>query len=268
MLDLSGVTGKIDRFEHHFKTVGDEVRQWMETSPYRAIQQCNADFTHYSLVAKLVGTEPDLHRWTLIIGDAIHNLRCSLDHLIYAIAIHQSGQNPPPKEDGLGFPICDSCESFWDAKRRRLFGLSHLAQTVIEAVQPYNRPDKAVPPPLAMLRDFDNADKHKLIRLAYTTPIEGDIGFVGPEHPAVTRVDIAANFGEIKDGAELVSHTFDSPAPDMKYDRIDLQLSVAIYHGKRSPTDPEWKARNDFSAVLKVIGNEVKYVIDRIAAVI
>jgi hypothetical protein len=43
-----------------------------------------------------------------MIGDCLPNLRCALDHLVYAIAIHESGQSPPPCEGSLAFPICDS----------------------------------------------------------------------------------------------------------------------------------------------------------------
>ena len=117
-----------------------------------------------------------------------------------------------------------------------------------------------------MLRDLDNMDKHKLLGIAYTTPIQGDIGFSGPAHPLVKHVDIVTNQGEIKDGSELLSHTFDSPAPDMKYDRIDLELSIALWHGKRDIGDPEWSARSDASALLTLITTEVKYVVDTVVA--
>src|SRR5579863_3618687 len=249
-LNLDSINAKFSWAEEHAKTFRNEARPWMEGSPYRAIQQCDPDCTHYSLVAKLVGDAPPLQRWSLIIGDAIHNLRCSLDHLIYAIAAHESGQNPPPDADILAFPVRDDCPAFTKAERRNLVGISQNVRTTIETVQPYHRRHPKLPSPLAILRDLDNANKHKLLRLAYATPVYGDIGFSGPAHPLVRHVDIVANFGEIKDGSELVSHTFDAPAPDMKYDRINIDLAIALWHGKKSPSDPDWMARNDASALL------------------
>src|SRR4051794_32749877 len=49
--------------------------------------------------------EPPLDRWSLVAGDCVHNLRSALDNLIYAIAIYQSRQNPPPDDKSLQFPI-------------------------------------------------------------------------------------------------------------------------------------------------------------------
>jgi hypothetical protein len=267
-LNLDSVNAKLSWAEEHAKTFRSEARPWMESGPYRAIQQSNSDATHYSLVAKLVGAEPPLQKWSLLIGDALHNLRCSLDHLVHAIAVHESGNNSPPNDELLAFPICNDCPAFTKVERRRLAGISQNVRTTIETVQPYHRGHPKVPPPLTILRDLDNTDKHKLLRVAYATPIQGDIGFSGPEHPLVKRVEIAANYGEVKDGSELVSHTFDAPAPDMKYDRINIDLSVAIWHGKRSVSDPDWASRSDASALLTLIFGEVRYVIDTVSAAV
>ena len=97
---------KLRRAEEHVETIKKEIDTWRNSSPYRLIRQANADFTRHGLIIK-VNTSPDLIRWSLILSDVVHNLRCTLDHLVYAVAIHESGSNPPPLADKLAFPICD-----------------------------------------------------------------------------------------------------------------------------------------------------------------
>lgn len=110
-LDLSSVDAKWLRAQEHAQTVKNEVRSWMDTNPYSVTKESNVDFTRYSIVLH-VTSEPQIERWGLMIGDSIHCLRCVLDHLIYAMAVYESGQDPPPGADGLQFPICDSSENF------------------------------------------------------------------------------------------------------------------------------------------------------------
>ncbi len=144
-VDLSSVNAKLRRAEEHAQAVKDEVRAWMDTNPYSVSKEPNADFTRYSLILH-VSKEPLLERWGLMIGDSIHCLRCVLDHLVYAIAIHESGQNPPPDADSLQFPIADSADNFARDSRRRLKPLSNPVRAVIESLQPYNRPHPDLPP--------------------------------------------------------------------------------------------------------------------------
>ena len=52
-LDLTSVHAKLGRADEHLRMLESEIRAWIDTSPYKVIQKVNADFTHYSLVAKL-----------------------------------------------------------------------------------------------------------------------------------------------------------------------------------------------------------------------
>src|SRR5271157_2969691 len=105
-LDLTGVNAKLSRTKEHTNSVKDEVAAWMNTRPCNLTPKANTDFTRWALVISVPKTA-DLVRWTLIVGDAINNLRPALDHLIYAIAVHESASNSPPDEKRLAFPICD-----------------------------------------------------------------------------------------------------------------------------------------------------------------
>ena len=109
-LNLDSVEAKLQRAQQHIQNLQDEIAPWMAKASYIISPQVNGDSTRYSLIAHLVGKEPPLQRWTLMAGDSLHNLRCALDHLVYAIAVHESGTEPPPDGNKLMFPITDTAK--------------------------------------------------------------------------------------------------------------------------------------------------------------
>jgi hypothetical protein len=266
-LNLDSVNAKLARADYHAQVLKDAIKPWMDTNPYRVSRDVNADSTRYSLVAHLTGKEPELQEWSLIAGDCLHNLRSVLDHLVYAVAVHESGANPPPDERNLMFPIADTLENF-NKNTWRIQNLSEPVRRVIEAVQPFNRVHPKVRPPLAILRDLENTDKHKLLQLAYAAISEGDIGFCGEQVDLTNKATIITYGGEIKEGTELLAFVFERPEPNMKFDRVNLDLVIALWHGRLDPNEPPWHDRNEVSAVLSLLSSEVREVIGLIAAVV
>ena len=107
-----------------------------------------------------------LARSSLILGDAVHNLRSALDRLAYQLALLHTGENIQ-RPDSIQFPICDSIGAFSDAKDRRLREIAPDHVAIMERFQGYHRVDggQAVGPyfhPLSKLRDLANVDKHRL----------------------------------------------------------------------------------------------------------
>lgn len=267
-LYLTGVNAKLSRAKEHANAVKDEVASWMNTRPYSLTPKANSDFTRWALVISVQATA-DLLRWTLIIGDAINNLRSALDHLTYAIAAHESGSNPPPDEKRLAFPICDTPGEFKDATRR-IKSLSLDVRTAIESVQPYNRPHPTLPALLSILRDFNNTDKHKLLRLAYAATSMGEVSFTykasRSEQP-VPLVPVEFNAGELKDGAEVMAVTFDRPAPNMEC-HFEVMVIIALWHGGKVGGVGLRIDRDDFTAILALLIEEVEAVIKLIVAAV
>jgi hypothetical protein len=260
-VDLSGVWAKIGRGKEHAYTVQDEVARWMDERPYALTTKGNADFTRLALVINVLKLA-DLQRWTLIIGDAVNNLRSALDHLVYAIGIYESGQNPPPNEKRLAFPICDKPEDFPGAAER-IKTLSSDVRTAIESVQPYKRPHPTLPGLLSMLRDFNNTDKHKLLHLAYAASASGELSFrwegSRDSQPIVTSIE--ANIGQLEDGAEVIAVTVDRSAPDMHCDVTVVNVIIALWHGAKPGVNRPGADRDDFSALLHLITAEVEEVV-------
>jgi hypothetical protein len=171
-------------------------------------------------------------------------------------------------EDPTGFfPICDTPDEFRNGRNgvRRISSLSPGVRAVIERLQPYNRGHSMMRPALSILRELVNTDKHKLLRLAYSTITEGKFSLVGYQPPGIHAVTQVGDFGEIKDGTEIAAITFSGPNPGMKFQDIEFELVIALWHGKRDASVPDWAGRTEFSALLNFIFGEVDHVISEVS---
>lgn len=263
VLPIDNSLARIKHAEEYLNTLQDQIKSWMDKSPYAIVNETNADLTRYSIVLR-IKEEPPLQKWGLISSDIVHNLRCSLDYLVYAIAIYESGQEIPPNDRKLMFPICDGSAQFREQEGRRLKTLSQPIRTAIEAVQPYNRPHKEFLPLLGVLRDFDDFNKHRLLKVAFSAVARGNIGFEGPSGSIGAGGEFVANIGELKDGAEIAAFVFKSPAPDMKFDRQIFDLVLAFWN--RSHSSSPFEQRIEFTAFLNLLLEETKEVVNLVTS--
>lgn len=125
-------------------------------------------------IAKLVDVDinPSLkaESWGLIIGDIVTNLRDSLDHIAWDLAmlyLRETGRKKltPREARTVQFPLYDDASAMDDKQRgvRALKFVLPRAHSEIKRFQPYNRRDW---PELNLLRDLNvlaNMDKHRLV---------------------------------------------------------------------------------------------------------
>jgi hypothetical protein len=223
---LDSVLAKIERAQEHARLLDHEFEAWRQQDPYGIAQQVNRDLTRHSLVIA-IKTPPPLQRWSLLLGDAIHNLRSALDHLVYAISVHELQADPPPNGAHCAFVIADTRREF-RARRRRIEALSLPVQQAIADVQPYQRQHVSMPPLLALLRDFDDADKHQLIAVVLQRPAAFHLSVSGPglrleDH----RVD--SPFVDLVDGAEIAWVTCTRPTPHLHFNG-SVAVAIVVKH--------------------------------------
>jgi hypothetical protein len=238
----------------------------MDRHPYSLLQKVNSDSSRYSLILR-INEPPPFQRWTLIAADCINNMRSALDYLIYAIARYEAGSQSPSDEDKLAFPISDDRSRFDQAVSNGKLGkISDPISTVIESLQPYHRPHPDLPPLLSVLRTLNNTDKHRLLGLVYGAVQGGNLSLVG-DSEIPPKVDAVAHHGEVEDGTEILAFTCDPPTPNMHFDRgAEVSVVIAIWHGKRLPSGPDWSGRSDVVAVLTLLSEEVREVIYSVCA--
>lgn len=91
--------------------------------------------------------------WPLRAGEAIQNVRMSLDHVVYAAT----------GRDGCAFPICQNPRSFRES-RGKIKGVPAPMRAAIERAQPYRTtPTAPSQDLLEQLRSLSNADKHRTL---------------------------------------------------------------------------------------------------------
>lgn len=98
--------------------------------------------------------------WSLIVADAIFNMRCALDHIAYALAVQRLKSlnlSRPPTRD-TAFPIFNSPNAGNFA--RLTADIEPDARQVIDALQPYERRNN-----LWIVAELSNVDKHERLNV-------------------------------------------------------------------------------------------------------
>jgi len=67
--------------------------------------------------------------------------------------------------------------------------------------------------------------------------------------------------GEIEDGAEVCAVTFKRPTPNMRFDKTEFWIVIAMRHSKRDPAGPVGSDLTDFSSLLTILSTEVREII-------
>lgn len=186
---------KLDHGREQFGQLEREVKLWISEHqgglPWRARPEYDSNLQCIRFFVDKV--EPLPPRWGLLLGDALHNVRCALDHMAWHLVV--IGGSPPRKiEDQrrVGFPIYDTASGFAKGIRTRIPGVSPAQQAIIERHQPHHRGKGAGKHPLALLQDLNNTDKHRELR----TLVAAKGGNF--------RFDLTAPMGSQLDRAEIV----------------------------------------------------------------
>ncbi|HMF76599.1 MAG TPA: hypothetical protein VK604_13145, partial [Bryobacteraceae bacterium] len=218
---------KIERAKEHFGALETEVMAWLKTNPMAMTKEKDAEGRHHTVFAEIVNPPP-LNRWSLISGDCIHNLRSALDSLIYGIAIHETGLNPPEDEAKLQFPIFSDADKFNEKRNKdRIKSLSQAVQSEIEKVQPYNVPHKELPPLLELLGVLDNFDKHRTLNVMAAVPQSANFDMVHSPDRAISSV--TGHRKGIEGKTEILSFTVEPPEQNLEY-KCGAAIFICVTH--------------------------------------
>ncbi len=259
-LDNSSALLKIGRAKELLDGLDNEVRAWHHTIPYSFSTHINPERTRASIVVR-ANHEPDIIRWSLIVADIIHNLRCALDHSFWAVLLNEFNRILPAGSEKLTFPLWDAAPNSNQRKTFAPIGVKLF--NAIESVQPYHHPFSAYPiHPLAILRDIDNANKHKLLFTVMPSISVVNLKVTGLRKDyqnggASEYIERA----ELKDGSEAMAITFDVPHPDMKCECTQCVAIIAIKHPVANRLGQD---RDDYAAFIDTLIAEVSRTIDNL----
>jgi hypothetical protein len=157
---------KLKRAEKHIFNLEREIQAFLDSEPYKVGTKPNSQFpdvlppVYYLASARVVPV-----KIALIAGDAIQNLRSSLDHLAWHLVDIGQANLPAPLTESerkrIGFPITDtdSPAEYEASRRRKVKGMTQAAIDAIDKTKPYKGGNDA----LWKLSQLNNIDKHRLL---------------------------------------------------------------------------------------------------------
>jgi hypothetical protein len=219
---LQSAKAKVLWAQEHLRRGAEVIKTYIRHE-CRALPQIDSDPRWTNVVAHLPEPPIDIAAY---LGDAVHNLRCALDHIVYEVVSRN-----PDRPDGTPnrqtmFPICDSAEGFQDQvkRRNRLVGMPESAIALVREFQPYHRRDKAPDHTLStlwILDQLENIDKHRRLCLTASYGFETEISVVGASGLG-ERVSSLARFGH---GAIL--HRY--PTPTTAEGEVHVQGKISAH---------------------------------------
>lgn len=241
---LAGVRVKIDRAKKHLAEFDAQVRP-IETACREAIvwERDERKSQHVFRIDRVPTLAPDM---SAIIGDAIHNLRVSLDYLAWQL-VKATGGSPRTGPRGTAFPI-STVPRIADGKNGDLPqidpGVPDEVRKILDKIQPYKRTKPALHE-LAILSGLDNRDKHHELLIAVIGN-EAAGGFL--------RGAELINFhtGPYHDGDEVARFTYPTLDPNNK-------ISVTFMFTVRFD-EPAAAASGRMLGASRVVRNSLRYI--------
>jgi hypothetical protein len=150
---------KIKRADKHIKDCRTALQGFMSTNPYEIVRQ--PELKSGKIVYLVEKAEPVPAPILPIVGDAIQNLRTTLDYLAHAL-VEANGKKPTRE---TSFPILKGdlrSEPYKSTFEGKVEGMGDEAIKAIKRLKPYKGGNDA----LYRIHALNNGDKHRLLLAA------------------------------------------------------------------------------------------------------
>lgn len=230
---LSGCFAKLERASETLAGLTSEI----ETFNAKAAKQIDMkgaisrDGLEYVLTASGAVEIPS--RYAVLTGEVIHHMRSALDHLICALVVANGGSITKQHQ----FPICSTRDLYKRAGDKGMIrGLKPSSYAIIEAQQPYHQANP-IDTILAVVQDYDNQDKHRLLLVTSSVAaVHDQITIGGGLREGADGVARGPNIIGFKDfepaelnavGVRVFSCQFSEPVTDF-YVKAEPRFHVAL----------------------------------------
>lgn len=167
---LAGVHAKLARAHQHLLTLEQAVLAYVRQRPYRVDVESagvNSEGNLFRYVARQnPGVPPPHADLSLLVGEALYQLRSSLDHLVHELVIGNGGSALLAGSRHHQFPVFETAQGYEEKAARMIAGVTLGAATRISESQPFTWPGRPRAHPLWLLQDLNNIDKHRFVPLA------------------------------------------------------------------------------------------------------
>ncbi len=152
---IAALQAKLDRAERHIHDLKQYLDGWADAQ--RGGVRFDEDPSTGDRTYRLVDIEPLPPAIPLLIGDAVHNLRCALDHLALRLAVVGKGPGP---HNRVYFPIYKTDALYTSKSVEKVEGIRPEAKKAIDDLEPYGGGSGDI---LWQLHSLDITDKHRLL---------------------------------------------------------------------------------------------------------
>ena len=242
---LVGVIEKLKNADDHLHRLAAETRLYLSHQTNGSIlSELDPHDKSRGNLKFHVLRQPPL-KLAAIVGDVVHNLRCSLDYIVEEL-VKRNGHQPTFQHQ---FPICVDKNAFEQAlKKGRLYGVHEKAVWAIEQFQPYHLSDAAQKRhPLKWLHILSNRDKHHVLAVSALNA-ELVWKFVTKDGRVLQegRTDNAAQHGDVMASVpvEFV----------IEGERVQLQSKLSIAVGFNEPAFKNFDVTGSLQTIREFIG--------------
>jgi hypothetical protein len=159
---LFGCQLKLDRAYEHIEALNSAIQGFLGRRPYELWRRFDPQISEYFVYLRVRDTPPI--KWSIIIGEIVHNLRSALDHLAWQL-VKANGNKP---DRATGFPIFsdnpfadNASEKSLERWEKMTAGMHTDDIAILKELQPYNRGNRNSS--LFILNSLSNHDKHREI---------------------------------------------------------------------------------------------------------
>ncbi len=250
---MDGCWAKIERADEHIRYLATEIQRFADSNVdrYRVFTEIDRESGLCVVKAVDQGLDAPPLRLSVIIGEILHHMRSSLDHLVWALVSRKNAN----ASFRVSFPICESVAQYDKAVRDGIIkGVPGRARALIDSVQPY-REKKPRNSALFALHELNRTEKHRLLIVAFgvvaapnkidVDPGKSDIVFQFPEAASVVRLTRPT-----KDGAEFFRYTLNRIDETVKVN-LNIPCHVVLEDlgsGKLEPVIPRLTHLRDATA--------------------
>lgn len=206
MEPLAGILAKLERGDHHLKRLKPEIAAFLYSNPWHVSFERDPQRGRKSwYLARFVVERDPPAEWSIRVGEAVHQYRAGLDHLMTELARLRHPVYVRRPDRSPNFPICPTPGQFWAKSEtgripatsiRKAVRPEHFAE--LERLQPKKPEDLhessglAAPMALALLRWMDDLDKHATVRP----------GFIAPRSVTYHAYWSVGNYGDVPDAGD------------------------------------------------------------------
>jgi hypothetical protein len=204
---LSGIRAKIERANHHITELKREFAALTESDNYGVEIDQEMQAGQKVFRVKIRSKIP--HEFSCIIGDAVHNLRASLDHLIWQLTLAEGKEKPCKQHE---FPLAETRAGYKTKLARIIQGIHPDAVELIQETKPYKRRRRR-DNLFWLIHHLDIVDKHRHLVIGAAVPrnlrIASTDNEIGRQWPTRDFDSVSEwNFGDrlrmLKNGKEVM----------------------------------------------------------------